>query len=121
MNLPPLGITFRVHWIRILSPDTIEVSLPSQRPLSIRFVGCVGPQRETPEGRAAIHFLEAYLESVAERPVTLFIPLAPGNEVYVLNELQEDLTQGWIRGRIWAGTQDLSDLLLAHHHAEPVT
>jgi len=115
MIVPPHGLSVPAAWSHLTRADQVVVVVEGRR-VRVDLIGCRVPAPATPEGRAAMHWLEAWLEAAADRPVSLWLPY---------RRSVADLSAHWggplLVGRVFSGITDLSDLLIAHGHAQPVS
>ncbi len=116
MTVPPHGLSVPAAWSHLTRADQLVLTIASRR-VRVNLIGCRAPSPTTPEGRDAMHWLEAWLEAAADRPVSLWLPWR--------GSMADLAAQCGIApllvGRVFCGTTDLSDLLLAHGHALPVS
>lgn len=112
MVVPSNGLCVPASWRRVIRGDRLEVAIEG-RPVEVALIGCRAPSISTPEGRAAAHWLEAWLETCAERPVAVWLPWRR-----TLADLVARVERNHrLAGRVFCGTADLSVLLVANGHA----
>ena len=113
MSPPPPGLATPATSWRVLRADRLALRIEGRR-AEVDLLGCRAPAPETEDGRAARHFLEAWLEEATPAPLTVWLPLQTSVRDLVLHWESPRLA-----GRVWCGDTDLAALLLAHGHARP--
>lgn len=111
---PPHGITFPAKVVRVVDGDTIEVEVT--RVVRIRLLDCWAPETRTRDneeklrGFAAKGFLE---ERAQNKPVTVFIPVEPGQKV------GDSFSFGRALGHVWLDGEgrSLSETMVSSGHA----
>lgn len=112
MTTPPYGLCVPVRWHAVRRADQIELIVENRRRV-VDLLGCRAPGPATPDGQSAAHWLEAWLESTADQPMAMWIPLGAG-----LGELMLRTCDARVTARVFCGTTDLAELLVAHGLAE---
>lgn len=122
MNLPPPGICLPARWVRTIDGDTIVVDLAG-RTVHVRLLDCWAAELELTAGRDAKHALDELLEETADQPLHVWFPPprdTSGDGILSVTELLRSMTSfGRFLGRVWAGSIDISDWMVAHGHAFP--
>lgn len=115
MIAPPHGLAMPAAWSHLTRADQIVLVIEGRR-VRVDLAGVRSPSPATPAGRDAKAWLEAWLEANAHLMLTVWSPL---------QTTMQGLLARWGRpllvGRVFCGTTDLSDLLIAYGHAQPVS
>lgn len=116
MILPPEGICVRCEWEKARDGDTVEVRLRTGQTCAIRLIDCWAEEKRTDAGRRAAHFLESLLEENDEQLWVWFPPLkdTDGDGVLDLKEILAQMTFDRVPGRLFIGSEDVSELMIRH-------
>jgi endonuclease YncB( thermonuclease family) len=115
MTVPSPGLALPAVWCEVIRGDCLAVRLPDGRRVLVELLDCRSPSPATPDGQAARHWLEAWLEASGQ-PLTLWLSMADG-----LPNLLARLARPIFTARVWAGSTDLAAALVAHGHAQPIS
>lgn len=119
MLCPPEGFCARCEWVRSRDGDTVEVRLRTGQVCAVRLLDCWCDKLETEAGRAAKAFLDSLLEKNDD---VLRVWVQPpvdrdGDGVVDVTDLLRILTFDRVLGRLFIGTQDVSEIMVMHGYA----
>lgn len=120
MRRPPEGICTRVQWVRNRDGDTVVVRLKTGQECAIRLMGIDCPELGTRRGDQAARFLNELLAGEDGQELLLWIPPirdVNGDGVLSIPEILQQTTFDRVPGRLFIGTEDVTDILERHGYA----
>ena len=125
MQPPPYGLSLYglcvpCEWVRNRDGDTVEVRLRTGQVVAVRLQDCWVAELNTKEGEKAKAFLDDLL-SQWDSAIRLGVPLPHDTDndgvVDVTELLKQVVSFDRVVGRLWLGSEDLSEYLVRHGYA----